>query len=127
MRFLHHSKFVIVLTSSALIAFSLGCGGSGSSTPAGTGVPTSLTVAPSSLSLNPGQVVQVTPTLFDGAGNALSNTTFTFSATGGAQVSTNGLVCAGTWDSLTAPVVCTPSTATTGSVVVTSQGISGTV
>lgn len=128
MRFHWQFKYLCLTACLTLTIFVIaGCGGSNA--PAGTGVPTTITVSPSTLSLTPGQVVQLSPTLEDGAGNVLStNVVFTYTATGGVQVSNAGLVCAGTWDSLTTPVICTPGPTTgTGSVMVASSGITTTV
>jgi len=82
--------------------------------------------------MNSGQVVQLSALLEDGAGNPLSNVVLTYTATGAVQVSNAGLVCAGTWDSLTTPVICTPhvltgGSADTGTVTVTSASITTTV
>ncbi len=128
MQFRRHSRFLCLAATLVVAIFLLGGCGGGSDTPAGTGTPTTLIVTPNVLSLNAGQVVQLTSQLDDGAGNPLTNTVFTYTATGGVQVSNAGLVCAGTWDSLTAPVVCTPGPATgTGTVTVASAGITTTV
>src|SRR5438128_12680081 len=100
MRSIQSSKTSLIFAAMmAVLPVLAGCGG-GNNVPAGTGVPTSITVSPSSLSLNPGQVAQLTPTFLDANGNAVGNTVFTYAATRAVQVSTNGLVCAGTWDSL---------------------------
>jgi hypothetical protein len=128
MQFRRHSRFLCLAATLVVALFLLGGCGGGGDTPAGTGTPTTLIVTPNVLSLNAGQVVQLTSQLDDGAGNPLTNTVFTYTATGGVQVSNAGLVCAGTWDSLTAPVVCTPGPATgTGAVTVASAGITTTV
>ncbi len=85
------------------------CGGSKSST---IGPPATVTVIPSSLSLTLGEVQQLTPSVTDSNGNILSNQTFTYASSNSSfvTVSSGGLVCAGTWDSLTTPIVCTPPT-----------------
>jgi hypothetical protein len=73
-----------------------------------------------------GAVTQVAAQVKDAAGKIIFTVTPTFSSSNTTKVtvSNSGLVCAGTWDSLTAPVVCTPAasagtsnlTATAGSV-----------
>src|SRR4051812_25033966 len=120
-----HSLFCLLFSIVFFIV--AGCGKGATDSATGSGIATSISLSPSSLSLNPGQVVQLSATLLDGTGAALTNAAFTFTATGGAQVSTNGLVCAGTWDSLTTPVICTPGAPTgTGVITVTSSGITQT-
>lgn len=88
-----------------------GCGGDSASTVAPR-VLTAVSVIPTSVSLNRGQVQQVIPRALD-QDAALLLADFTFATGNNAvfTVSNNGLVCAGTWDSLTTPVVCTPSAA----------------
>jgi trimeric autotransporter adhesin len=97
------------------------CGGGGTkTTPPAT--PAKVVLAgPGSatiVSLAPGETAQLTVVAQDSSGNTLANETFTFqvaNATAGdtqtyVTVSNGGLACAGTWDSLSTPIVCTPST-----------------
>ena len=85
----------IVLLLSAVLA---GCGG---------GVPsrsndtvTQVTVSPSTVSLNAGDVVQILATPQTSTGTPIASTiTFSSSNTAVATVSTAGLICAGVWDS----------------------------
>ncbi len=96
----------------ALLAAS-GVSGCGGDTPmAEPRVLTEVTVVPSSVSLNRGQTQQVVSRALD-QDDALILADFTFATSNNAvfTVSNAGLICAGTWDSLTTPVVCTPSTA----------------
>ncbi len=88
-----------------------GCGGD-SAAIEDPRVLTEVTVIPASVSLNRGQVQQVIPRALDQE-DALILADFTFATSNSAvfTVSTSGLICAGTWDSLTTPVVCAPSTA----------------
>ncbi len=88
-----------------------GCGGGNTATEEPR-VLTEVIVAPTSVSLNRGQVQQAIPRALD-QDDALMLADFTFATSNNAvfTVSNNGLICAGTWDSLTTPVVCTPSTA----------------
>src|SRR5437899_7309434 len=84
-----------------------GCGG-GNGTSVGTA--STVTVTPASLSLDFGQVAQLSTTVKDAGGNTILTLTPTYSSSSSSvTVSTGGLVCAGTWDSLTIPVVCTPA------------------
>jgi len=83
-----------------------GCGG-GSSSGGGGGIPadpnkvTSVTVSPTSVSLNAGDVLQVFAAAANSTGGFVSNATFTFSSSniGLITVSPSGLVCGGVWDS----------------------------
>lgn len=84
-----------------------GCGGKGSSSAIITVKPATVTLAPDSVSLEPGQVFQLAATVKDSKGNRLANPAPTFASSNpDITVSTGGLVCAGIWDSLTTPVVC---------------------
>ncbi|HEV2022174.1 MAG TPA: hypothetical protein VGQ94_06560, partial [Terriglobales bacterium] len=89
-----------------------GCGGSKSS-PTSTAKAASVALLPTSLSMEVGGVSQVVITVKDAAGNLLFTSTPTFSSSNTAvgTVANGGQVCAGTWDSLTIPVVCTPAVA----------------
>ena len=130
-------RFAVLLILAVLAALALtSCGGSSS-----TGIPASIVLGPSPISLNYGQVMQISTVVTDSSGNTLSGQTITFAATdpSGATAapsasvattsiaSTNGLVCAGAWDSTSSPVVCNPGstpgptliTATVGSATAT--------
>jgi hypothetical protein len=123
----------LLLLSSLLVTGLAGCGGGNSST-VEPQVLTSVTVIPSSVSLNHGQALQVVVRALDQDGAAmLADFTFATSSSTVFTVSNNGLICAGTWDSLTTPVVCTPAaasgtanltaTATAGGVSLTSDPV----
>ncbi|MGH9508907.1 MAG: hypothetical protein ACRD2Q_02750 [Terriglobales bacterium] len=110
-----------------------GCN-SGSGSQEAPRVLTEVTVVPSSVSLNRGQAIQVIPRALDQEEDAmLADFTFNTSNSAIFTVSNSGLICAGTWDSLTTPVVCTPAaapgtanltvTATAGGVSVTSDPV----
>jgi hypothetical protein len=84
-----------------------GCGG-GNNTSA-IGAESTITVSPATLSLNYGQFAQLTPTVMDANSHQILTLTPTYASNNaGVQVSTSGLVCGGTWNSLTTPTVCTP-------------------
>ncbi|MDP9263021.1 MAG: Ig-like domain-containing protein [Acidobacteriota bacterium] len=102
--------FLILLLSLGLS----GCGGgSGSSSSGGVGPTANVVLIPAGLSLEVGAVTQVVVNATDSAGHPVFTSTpiFTSSNTAVITVSNAGLVCAGTWDSLTTPVVCTPAAA----------------
>src|SRR4051812_16725392 len=96
--------FALVIT----IGLSLtGCG-SGSSTGTTPITPT-ITIAPATLSMNFGQFVQLTPTMIDANGVQFFTPTPVYASNNpNIQVTAAGFVCAGTWNSLTTPTVCTP-------------------
>lgn len=101
-----------------------GCGGGNSAST--VGAPTAVTLTPASLSLDFGQVSGVSAAVTDANGNQVLTATTTFQSSNTALVSVaaSGLVCAGTWDSLTTPVVCTPATtAGTANITATAAGI----
>jgi hypothetical protein len=108
-----------------------GCGGRGrSSSSGGVGPPANVVLIPSSLSLEVGAVTQVVVNATDSAGHPVFTFTPTFNSSNAAvvTVSHNGLVCAGTWDSLTTPVVCTPAVAAgTSNLTATVGGITSNI
>jgi hypothetical protein len=106
-----------------------GCGGGDTSTTVDT-PPATVTLSPSTLSMDRGAVVQLFVTVQDAEGNILLGQTPTFNSSNTAvvTVSNNGLLCAGTWDSLTTPVVCTPAAASgTSNLTATAGGITSNV
>ena len=103
-----------------------GCGGG--SKPTNNAV-TTVVVTPTSLSLNDGDVVQLTATAQNSSGTAVS-ATFTYSSSNPSlvTVSSSGLVCGGVWD--TSFIVCngkngagTPVSGT-ATITVTASGVS---
>src|SRR3954471_18015547 len=111
------------LAALAIILTISGCGGGGNST---AGVATAVTLTPATLSLDFGQVSSISVSVTDASGNVLTTPTTTFQSDkpSVATVSASGLVCAGTWDSLTTPVVCTPTnTSGTANITAVAAGI----
>jgi hypothetical protein len=102
----------------ALIALSLvgltACGSGNNGTVFGN--PATINFSPTSTSLTEGTSenpnISVTDTngnvLFSSGGAAATNVTFTSSDTNVLQIANNGLLCAGQWDNLNIPVVCSP-------------------
>src|SRR5437763_1678989 len=105
-----------------LCAFLAGCGGGSHSVAIGPVVTISL--APVVVSLNAGDVLQLQVSALDANKRSVFNQTITFTSSNpGIQVSNTGLLCAGTWDSLTTPINCkaaTPPATTT--VTASAQG-----
>ena len=87
-----------------------GCGGHKSTTT--NSAATSIAVTPASISLEPGQVGQISAQAVNSAGSAVvvKSITYASSNTAIADVAVNGAVCAGKWDSDATPVVCSPAT-----------------
>ncbi len=94
------------------------CGGGNPTAVAPPVVPTAVTISPSSaISLVPGQTQ-----VFTGA--PVPNTfTFQSSDTRIVTIASNGQACAGTWNSLTAPQVCTPGPTGTAQITVSAVGV----
>ena len=104
---------IMVLT--LLLALTLMIAGCGSNTATTLGSPTSITLTNNTAtfaSLNRGDVLQLTAAAMDAGGHVIAAAKVTYASSNPAiQVATNGLLCAGTWDSLTTPIVCTPAAA----------------
>ena len=65
------------------------------------------------------------PSIFDSAKTAITEpVTYQSSNTAVVTVSATGLACAGSWDSLSAPTICTPGTVGVAQVTATAQGVS---
>ncbi|HWR36029.1 MAG TPA: hypothetical protein VN622_09195 [Clostridia bacterium] len=110
-------SYVIILVALSLVA----CGGSQF---AEANKVAKVTVAPATLSMNKGDVVQLTPVAVDASdAQVLAQFSYTSNNPEVLSVSTAGNVCAGKWDANF--IVCTPA-ATVGSaeVTITSQSVS---
>ncbi len=107
-------SFALLLLLSLLLFGVTGCG-SGS---ASAGPPTSVAIAPSTISLNVGQVQQVSAVVKDASGNQVLTETLDFSSSNSSVVSTSpsGLLCAGAWDATF--VHCTPGPVGTANLTV---------
>lgn len=110
----------------ATAAILTSCGHKSSTSSTNTNTPASITASTSSLSLNIGDVAQISGVqVLNSSNSAVSPTppiTYTTSDQTLVTVTSSGLVCAGVWDANN--VVCQPRTQTTQNVVVSAGGVS---
>lgn len=96
-------RFPVLAVVVLVILVWAGCGGSNPSTT------TQIILAPTSMSLQFGEFQQLVANPENSTGTVVVDAvSFATSSTTIADVSTGGLVCAGTWDSESAPTRCTP-------------------
>ncbi len=121
------SRWLGCAVSLLLLSALFGCS-SGTSTSVEPHLPASVTLAPRpDVSMELGATQSFTVTTLDRNGTALSPAppvTFVSSNPTVVTVSAGGLACAGTWDSLANPVVCTPGGEGTAVVNAVSMGVS---
>jgi hypothetical protein len=115
---------VVVLAILAL--YVAGCGSDKKPT---TPTAAKITITPANPSLEVGRFLALTATITDASGNTVTNLTPTWSSSNTAivDVSTNGAICAGKWNSTTTPTICTPGSVGTAVVTATAGGVSGSV
>jgi hypothetical protein len=120
--FMQRYAVLVFALTAVLIA---GCGSGKSKTPTATTV----TVSPSTASLEVGRFLALTATVVDANGTTLTSLTPTWSTSNAniVDVSTNGAICAGKWNSTTAPTICTPGTPGQATITATAGGASGSV
>jgi trimeric autotransporter adhesin len=109
----------------SLTASLAGCGGS-SVKSTNFPVPASLSISPSATqSLEVGAALSFSAAAHNSSGSVvIEPISFHSSNTAIVTVANNGLACAGTWDSLAAPVVCTPGPVGIAEITATAQGVS---
>ena len=116
-------SFLAALLTAIFLVLLAGCGGSGSS--ANTTV-TSITLSPTTLSLNEGAVGTLSASAQNSAGSTVAaDITFTSSNNNIATVSSGGLVCGGVWDA--SIINCNPTLGQGGVGQVTITATSGKV
>src|SRR5256885_1972638 len=118
---------VWILASIVLTVLSLlGCGNNSPRT-TNFPVPASITVTPSTaVSLDVGTIQTFTATAHDARNPPRTLTTpltFTSSNTAVVTIASNGLACAGTWNSLASPQICTPGPAGVAEITAVAQGV----
>src|SRR3954469_17439028 len=103
------ARILALISSVLLLVLLTACGGDNKT--ASVGPPATVTLNPQpSVSLNAGDVLQMSVSVLDSQGRSVFSQTVTFASSDPrVQIANNGVVCAGTWDSLTAPIVCTPA------------------
>src|SRR6266550_913395 len=108
-----------------LIGALSGCGGS-SSKPVGFPVPASIILSPTTtVSVDLGGIQSFTATPQNNNKQTITTpVSFRSSNTAVVTIAANGLACAGSWDSLSAPQVCTPGQVGIAQVTAIAQGVS---
>ena len=107
-------------------AFLFSCSSSSTTQVSNFPVPGSVSLSPSpTVSLEVGKFVSFIATASDAGGNSITET-FTYQSSNPSvvTVANNGVACAGSWDSLTTPVVCTPGSTGTTQVTAVANGVS---
>jgi trimeric autotransporter adhesin len=111
-----------------LLILALGWSGCGndSSGPATDPVPASLTLSPKTdVSLEIGKIQNFTVAAVNASNAAITTPiAFTSSNTAIVTIAANGAACAGTWNSLSNPQLCTPGAEGTAQITATAQGVS---
>ena len=89
-------------------------------------VPASIKIIPApTVSLEIGTIQVFTTIIQNSANTAITEpSTFVSSDTSVVTVASNGLACAGSWDNLASPTICTPGRAGTAQITATAQGVS---
>src|SRR6266550_6423542 len=108
-----------------LIGALSGCGGS-SSKPVGFPVPASIILSPTTtVSVDLGGIQSFTATPQNNNKQTITTpVSFQSSNTAVLTIAANGLACAGSWDSLSVPQVCTPGQVGVAQVTATAKGVS---
>jgi trimeric autotransporter adhesin len=117
------------LTALALFLLAVGLSGCGSGSATNVlsdEVPASVSLTPATNSSMDVGATQTFTAAAKNRNNAVITDTFTFQSSNPAvaTVSSGGAVCAGTWDSLIAPTVCTAGSIGTAQITATARGVS---
>ncbi|MGH9499769.1 MAG: hypothetical protein ACRD3L_11585 [Terriglobales bacterium] len=109
-----------------LIAVQAGCSSSKAVTSTTFAVPTSITLNPTnSISMELGTNVAFSGTPLDKNNAPISEPIFYQSSNSAVvTVASNGLVCAGSWDSLSVPQICSPGPVGFADIIASTQGVS---
>lgn len=118
-------RVCLLISSIALISGLAGCGSHGAVTTTTFAVPASITLTPSpalSMELGTNQSFTAAPQSAS-KGTINEPVSFQSSNTAVLTVASNGLACAGSWDSLANPQICTPGPVGVAQVTATAQGV----
>src|SRR5215471_7687043 len=109
-----------------LVAFLAGCSSNSAVKSTNFPVPATVTLTPTpNVSLEIGANQAFAAGVADGAGQPLTEPiAFQSSNSAVVTVANNGLACAGTWDSLSSPQVCTPGSVGVAEITANAQGVS---
>jgi len=120
-------RLVFIFVVVSLVAALTGCSSSSPTRNTTFPVPANITLAPANpVSLDVGSATQVFTASPKNAKNTAITTPVTFlsSNTAVLTIASNGLACAGTWDSIATPQICTPGPVGVAQVTATSHGVS---
>ncbi len=121
------ARLVLIFISVGLIAGLSGCSSSSPTTNTVFPVPGNIVLSPAnSVSLDVGSANQTFTAIAQNNKKVTITTPITFFSNNTAvlTISNSGLACAGTWDSLAAPQICTPGPVGVALVTATSHGVS---
>lgn len=118
--------FAIALPTILLLVGLVGCSSGGAVTTTSFAVPASIAIAPTPyLSMEIGTNQSFSAAALNAAKAVITEpVSFQSSNTAVVTVAANGLACAGSWDSLSNPQICTPGTVGVAQVTATAQGVS---
>lgn len=120
-------RLVFIFIAVSLIAGLTGCSSTSPTRSTNFPTPASISLSPANpVSLDAGAATQTFTATPRNSSNTTITTPVTFlsSNTAVLTIATNGLACAGTWDSLNAPQICTPGPVGTAQVTARSHGVS---
>ena len=122
-------RFVSATSAALVILFCgllIACGGGVTTQVVKNGVPASVSLnSPNNLSLELGKTRAFSASAQNALGTTIAETfEYESSAPGILTIAANGNACAGTWDSLTAPTLCTPGSTGIAQVTAIANGVS---
>jgi len=119
-------QFTVVLFIIFLIGGFVGCSSSSPIHTVNYPVPASITISPAPyLSLEIGTYQSFSPSVLSATKASITEpVNYQSSNTAVLTVANNGLACAGSWDSLTSPTICTPGPIGVAQVTANAQGVS---
>lgn len=120
-----YASGIFLITATLACVFLAGCGSNNPTRVVNSPIPNSVSLAPgSNASLEVGKSQVFTATARN-LRNEIVTERFTFQSSNPAvlTIASNGTACAGTWNSLTAPQVCTPGPTGVAQVTATARGV----